>query len=213
MRWLARLFSIRGLFWGIDENDLDDNPIREFQRWYGWARRLLLPLPNAAALASVTPEGSPNARFVLLKGVDERGFVFYTNYNSPKAKELDANPRAVLVFHWPELFWQIRVSGWVERVSAEESDAYFATRPRGSQISAWASPQSQIVPDRRTLVARQNELKMQFRGREVPRPPNWGGYRLHPETIEFWQGRPNRLHDRVVYKAESGGWKKYRLAP
>lgn len=213
MRWLARLFSLKGLLCGLDERRVVSDPVEQFQRWYRTSRRLFLPLPNACTLATVTAEQKPNARLVLLKGVDARGFVFYTNYESPKAIELDGNPYAVLVFHWNELFRQVRVSGCVERLSAEESDAYFASRPRGSQIGAWASKQSAVLESRGDLDRKVREMVERFRGQPVPRPPFWGGYLLRHQRVEFWQGRPRRLHDRILYVREGDGWKIMRLSP
>jgi pyridoxamine 5'-phosphate oxidase len=164
-------------------------------------------------LATATPDGRPSARVVLLKGFDERGFVFYTNYEGRKSRELEANPRAALLFYWGELERQVRVEGRVSRVPDRESDAYFAGRPRGSQLGAWASEQSRPVRDRGALERRLRELEGEYEGREVPRPAFWGGYRVVPETMEFWQGRENRLHDRLRYRRAEGGWKIERLQP
>ncbi len=213
MRWLARVYSLKGLLLGLNEEDVDPDPVVQFRQWYGAARRLFLPLPNACTLATAEPDGRPDARMVLLKGVDERGFVFYTNYESPKAAQLGKNPQAVLVFHWAELFRQVRVHGRVERVSAEESDAYFSTRPRGSQLGAWASKQSAVLEQREELDARVKEFAERFKGAPVPRPPFWGGYLLRHERVEFWQGRPSRLHDRLLYVREGEGWGIKRLSP
>jgi pyridoxamine 5'-phosphate oxidase len=165
------------------------------------------------ALATVDPVGRPSVRMVLLRGVDERGFVFHTNYNSRKARELARNPQAALCFHWPTLEEQIRVEGSVERLPDEESDAYFASRPRGSQIGAWASDQSAVLLAREALEERYRELERQYEGRPVPRPPFWGGYRLAPSQIEFWYGRPDRLHDRIRYTREGESWRIERLYP
>jgi pyridoxamine 5'-phosphate oxidase len=165
------------------------------------------------ALATADANGRPSVRMVLLRGVDERGFVFHTNYNSRKARELVANPHAALCFHWHTLEEQIRVEGRVERLSAEESDVYFLTRPRGSQLGAWASDQSAILPSRETLEEQYRDVERRFEGVPVPRPPFWGGFRLVPERIEFWFGRPDRLHDRVSYTREGGAWKIERLYP
>ena len=165
-------------------------------------------------LATATPDGRPSARMVLLKGVDARGFAFFTNYESRKGAELAANPRAALVFFWVQLERQVRVEGRVERLSAEESDAYFASRPEGSQLGAWASQQSAVLPDRGPLEARYEELRAQYEGQEVPRPTFWGGFRVVPETVEFWQGRVNRLHDRLRYRRQDdGSWVIERLSP
>jgi pyridoxamine 5'-phosphate oxidase len=165
------------------------------------------------ALATVDASGQPSVRLVLLRGVDERGFAFFTNYNSRKARELDANPKAAMTFHWPTLEEQIRIEGTVERVSAAESDAYFDSRPRGSQLGAWASEQSAVLPSRETLEAKYREIEKRFADQPIPRPPFWGGYRLVPHSIEFWFGRPDRLHDRLVYTREGDGWKIERLYP
>src|SRR5512141_2074213 len=165
------------------------------------------------ALATADAQGRPSVRMVLLRGVDPRGFVFYTNYRSRKARELDANPRAALCFHWIALDEQIRIEGTVERVSASESDEYFASRPRGSQLGAWASDQSARLPSRETLETKYRETEQRFADQRVERPPFWGGYRLVPDSVEFWYGRPDRLHDRVVYTKEGQGWKIERLYP
>jgi len=165
------------------------------------------------ALATADKDGRPSVRMVLLRGADERGFVFHTNYNSRKARELDQNPHAALCIHWHSLEEQIRIEGRVERLSDSESDEYFANRPRGSQLGAWASNQSAVLPSRETLEEEYRETERRFDGQEVPRPPFWGGYRLIPERIEFWFGRPDRLHDRLLYVRENDGWKIERLYP
>lgn len=213
MRWLARVCSLKGLLLGFDESMASADPLEQFHRWFRTARRLLLPLPNACTLATAQPDGTPDARMVLLKGADQRGFVFYTNYESRKAEELEKNPRAVLVFHWAELFRQVRIEGRVERVPLEESDAYFRSRPRGSQVGAWASKQSSVLESREQLERKVREYAEKFRGQPVPRPPFWGGYVLHHERVEFWQGRPSRLHDRLLYAREGERWKLVRLSP
>ncbi|MGI8911029.1 MAG: pyridoxamine 5'-phosphate oxidase, partial [Rubrobacteraceae bacterium] len=169
--------------------------------------------PNAMTVATATPEGHPSARVVLLKGFDERGFVFYTNYEGRKAGDLENNPRCALLFYWGELERQVRVEGSANRVSGEESDAYYASRPRGSRLGALVSEQSRSVEDRGVLEDRLRDLEEEYEGREVPRPPYWGGYRVAPETIEFWQGRENRLHDRLIYHRDNGAWKIERLQP
>jgi pyridoxamine 5'-phosphate oxidase len=199
---------------GLKESDTDPNPIEQFRAWFDEALAANLHEPNAMTLATATPEGRPSARVVLLKGFDERGFVFYTNYEGRKSGELEANPRCALDFYWGELERQVRIEGRAVRIPDEESDAYFAGRPRGSQLGAWVSEQSRPVADRGVLERRLRELEAEYEGREVPRPPFWGGYRVEPEVIEFWQGRENRLHDRLVYRRSgNGGWRRERLQP
>ncbi len=198
----------------LDEETIDPDPIRQFQSWLGDAVAEGLPLPEATTLATATKDGRPSARMVLLKQVDDDGFVFYTNYRSDKAKRLDENPFAALVFYWPQLERQVRIEGTTSRVSAHESDEYFRTRPRDSQIGALASPQSEVIENRETLVQRFRELEEMYRDTSVERPEHWGGYRIKPERIEFWKGRPGRLHDRISYNLEPGGsWTIKRLAP
>jgi pyridoxamine 5'-phosphate oxidase len=199
---------------GLEESDTDPNPIQQFRTWFDEALATNLHEPNAMIVATATPDGRPSARVVLLRGFDERGFVFYTNYEGRKSRELEANPYAALLFYWGELERQVRLEGRVRRIPEEESDAYFAGRPRGSQLGAWASEQSRPIKDRGALEKRLRELEAGYEGREVPRPAFWGGYRVEPETMEFWQGRENRLHDRLVYRrSEDGGWGRERLQP
>ncbi len=198
---------------GLTESDVAPDPVEQFRRWFDEALEADLHEPNAFVLATATRDGLPSARVVLLKGLDERGFVFYTNYEGRKGRELEDNPRAALLFYWGELERQVRIEGTVSRVSEEESDAYYASRPRGSRLGAWASEQSRVVEGREVLESRIGDLEAEYEGREVPRPPFWGGYRVEPEAIEFWQGRENRLHDRIVYRRESGSWKTERLQP
>ena len=198
----------------LDEQLIDRNPIAQFQRWFADAVAAGLPLPEAMSLSTITPEGKPTARMVLLKRVDAEGFVFFTNFLSAKARELAANPNASLVFFWPQLERQVRVEGVVSKTSAAESREYFATRPRGSQIGAWASPQSDVIPGREVLEQRRAELEELYRDREIPWPEHWGGYCLKPERIEFWKGRRDRLHDRILYVRQADGpWSIQRLAP
>jgi len=198
---------------GLSASELDPDPIRQFQRWFDDASGAGLIEPNAMTLATATRDGRPSARMVLLKGFDARGFVFYTNYESRKGGDLEQNPQAALVFFWVELERQVRVEGRVERATVEESDAYFASRPLGSQIGAWASAQSRVIADREPLERRAAEREAEYAGREVPRPPHWGGYRVVPDVIEFWQGRPSRLHDRLRYRWTDGSWIVERLSP
>jgi len=192
---------------------VERDPIRRFQAWLEEAREGGVPEPTAMAVATVDDQGGPNVRMLLLKGVDERGFVFYTNLNSPKALDLAAHPRAALCFYWNQIKRQVRVTGPVSFVSDAEADAYFATRPRLSQLGAWASPQSQPMADRFALEINCAAAAVRFGVGAVPRPPRWSGYRLRPERIEFWREKPFRLHDRVVYTRESEGWRSQRLFP
>jgi pyridoxamine 5'-phosphate oxidase len=197
----------------LTEDDLPPDPIALVQRWFDDARAAGVEQHDAMTLATAAPGGRPAARAVLLKGIDARGFVFFTNYESRKGRELDANPYAALMLLWIPLQRQVRVSGPVERLSADESDAYFATRPRGSQLAAWASQQSRPLADRAELEARWADLETRYAGGDVPRPPHWGGYRLAPDEIEVWQGRANRLHDRFAYVRSGERWTHERLQP
>jgi len=198
---------------GLDEKTIDRDPIRQFQTWLNEAFAAKLPLAEAMTLATATPDGKPSARMVLLKQVDHDGFVFYTNYNSAKARQLDANPYAALVFFWVQFDRQVRVEGSISKTSAEESRAYFSTRPRESQIGAWASEQSEEIASRAALEERAVELEKQYGGRDIDCPEHWGGYRLKPERIEFWKSRIGRLHDRILYQREGDSWTITRLAP
>jgi pyridoxamine 5'-phosphate oxidase len=197
---------------GLHEDRAGSEPYALFRAWFEEAVNAGLPLPEALALATATPDGAPSVRMVLLRGFDERGFVFYTNYLSRKAVELEENPRAALVFHWAELHRQVRIEGTVQRVSETESDDYFATRPYGSRVGAHVSPQSVAIPDRAFLEHRYAELAREYPDL-VPRPSYWGGYRVRPDVIEFWQGRENRLHDRICFRRTAEGWTRQRLAP
>jgi pyridoxamine 5'-phosphate oxidase len=199
---------------GLNEAEVDPNPLALFDTWLAEAIRAQVYEPNAMTLATVSAEGRPAARMVLLKGFDAAGFVFYTNYTSRKGQELAQTPWAALVFWWGELERQVRIEGPVTPVSAAESDAYFESRPRGSRLGALASPQSRIIDSRRQLEQRLAELQAEYAQRDPPRPPHWGGYRLAPLSIEFWKGRPNRLHDRLRYQRQGdGSWRIDRLAP
>jgi pyridoxamine 5'-phosphate oxidase len=197
---------------GLSEAQADRDPIRQFESWFQDALRAQLPLPNAMTLATVSAAGAPAARVVLLKGVESGGFVFYTNYFSRKGRELEARPAACAVFLWSQLERQVRIEGAVEKVSAEDSDAYYASRPLGARLSAWASAQSERVADRAVLEKLFTEKQLQL-GEHPPRPPHWGGYRLVPQAIELWQGRADRLHDRLLYRRQGKSWALERLAP
>ncbi|HET7600179.1 MAG TPA: pyridoxamine 5'-phosphate oxidase [Gemmatimonadales bacterium] len=197
----------------LDEREVARDPLEQFARWFDDAGRAELLEPNVMTLATADASGAPSARMVLLKGADARGFSFFTDHRSQKGRELEANPRAALVFYWGELDRQVRVTGTVRRLSHDESDAYFRSRPRGSRLSAWASYQSRPVPSRDALEALVREIDARFPGEDVPLPPHWGGYMVEPAMVEFWQGRENRLHDRVRYTRQGGGWVVERLSP
>jgi pyridoxamine 5'-phosphate oxidase len=192
----------------LRRSDLDPDPLRQFERWHAEAGGM-----DTVALATATEQGAPSARMVLLKGADERGFVFRSSYEGRKARELAANPRAALLFYWQEPGRQVRIEGEVERVDQAESEAYFRTRPRGGQLAAWASTQSEPIGSREELEARFREVEAEYDGREVVLPPHWGGFRLVPESYEFWEHRDNRLHDRFRYSRTAGGWVIERLSP
>ncbi|EXJ16332.1 pyridoxamine 5'-phosphate oxidase [Imhoffiella purpurea] len=199
---------------GLSRSELDPNPFLQFQGWYELAIGTDLPEPNALTLCTVDASGQPSARTVLLKLYDERGFVFFTNYESRKSQEIQGNPKVAMLFPWVALARQVQISGRAERISTAESLAYFSTRARGSQIGAWSSPQSRVIGSRSLLEAKVAEMARKFAKGEIPLPDFWGGYRVVPESIEFWQGRDSRLHDRFVYRRNAdGGWRIDRLAP
>jgi len=201
------------MFPALNKSNVDRDPIKQFAKWYQEATAFGIAETDAMTLATATKDGRPSARIVLLKDFDDRGFVFFTNYESRKAKELAENPRACLVAYWLPVKRQVRIEGFVEQISETESEAYFQTRPLGSRIGAWASNQSEVVENRDALEQRYADLSERY-GEDVPRPPNWGGYRIDPEVIEFWQGRDNRLHDRLRYRLQADGtWVIERLGP
>ena len=199
---------------GLSEGDLEPNALGQFQKWFQETLQAGVVEPNAAVLATADASGTPSARLILVKGIDDRGFSFFTNYESHKGRELAQNPKAALVFPWIELERQVCITGSISRLSREEAAAYFKVRPRGSRLSAWASKQSQVIRSRAELEERVKQLERQYPGEEIPLPPNWGGYLLAPREIEFWQGRPNRLHDRLRYARQPDNtWRIERLSP
>jgi pyridoxamine 5'-phosphate oxidase len=198
---------------GLSEKDVARDPFRQFEKWFQEAEAAKIHEPNAAVLATAARDGRPSARMVLLKGIDGRGFVFYTNYDSRKGRELEANPRAAYVFPWIALERQVIIEGAVTKIAREESEAYFQSRPRASQLAAWASPQSAIISGRDALEEAMKAAERKYSGVQAPIPPNWGGFRIIPELVEFWQGRRSRLHDRLRYRREGNAWVVERLAP
>ncbi|WP_341527506.1 pyridoxamine 5'-phosphate oxidase [Nostoc sp. UHCC 0302] len=199
---------------GLSKTEIDPNPFIQFKKWFDQALAAQLPEPNAMTIATATPDGKPSARMVLLKDFDQRGFVFFTNYNSHKGQELAKNPHAALVFWWAELERQVRISGTVEKVSENESDGYFDSRPANSRLGAWVSNQSEVIASRELLEQRLQEFQSKYENQEIPRPPHWGGLRVIPTQIEFWQGRSSRLHDRLLYtRLDDSSWKIERLSP
>ncbi|MEH6308383.1 pyridoxamine 5'-phosphate oxidase [Olivibacter sp. CPCC 100613] len=199
----------------LSEDQIDKDPIRQFEQWFEQALHSKVIEVNAMTLATVDADGSPSARIVLLKDIENDAFVFYTNYNSQKAKEIAANPKVSLVFFWPDLQRQVRIKGTIEKVASTNSETYFHSRPAGSQLGAWASPQSDVIPNRDFLEQNLKEVSEKYKDQIVPKPPHWGGYKVIPFTMEFWQGRTNRLHDRILYSKDviSGNWITSRLAP
>lgn len=206
-------FRLQAMAEGLDLESLDPDPVRQFERWYRETLSTRIPEPNAMSLATVDAEGQPSLRTVLLKLYDNQGFVFFTNYKSRKAEQIQGNPRVALLFPWVALARQVKILGRAERLSSAESFKYFSTRPRGSQIGAWSSPQSQVIRSRAILEEKVAEMKRKFATGEIPLPDFWGGFRIVPDSIEFWQGRDSRLHDRFRYVREGDDWQILRLAP
>ena len=197
----------------VGNNQILDDPIQQFKTWYTEAIEVRVHEPDAAVVSSINDDGFPSSRFVLVRKIDDEGFLFFTNYNSDKATSFAQTPKVSLTFGWLPLQRQVRIQGTIEKATREESDEYFSGRPRGHQIGAWASPQSQIINDRKMLLKKYKEITTQFEGKEIPRPENWGGYRVTPTVIEFWQGKPDRLHDRFRYRRINDDWDIQRLAP
>jgi pyridoxamine 5'-phosphate oxidase len=198
----------------LDITSVQSDPVKQFEKWFNEAVQAQVPEPNAMNLATINASGAPSSRIVLLKGIENSKLVFYTNYQSSKGKDLEKTPACALTFFWPELERQVRIEGVADRVDPERSEKYFQSRPRGSQIGAWSSPQSAVIKDRALLEDRVKQIEKKFEGNEVlPKPHQWGGYEVDPILIEFWQGRPSRLHDRIQFTKVDGSWKIYRLAP
>ncbi len=197
----------------LDERDVNDNPVLQFEKWFKEAVDTHVNEPNAMTVSTATIDGKPSARILLLRNFNEDGFVFYTNYTSRKGSEIDKNPYCALLFFWPELERQVRIEGILQKQTVEESDLYFNTRPRGSKLGAWTSEQSKIIGSRDVLEQEYEKLSAKYPGENIPRPPYWGGFLLKPVSIEFWQGRPSRLHDRILYTMENSKWEIERLAP
>lgn len=213
MNLVAALFGLGCVARGLGERELQPDPVAMFTDWFAFAKKARLHQPHAFCISTATPEGVPSSRMVLLKGHDERGFVFFTNYESRKGGELAANGHAAMLFFWSELHRQVRIEGTIARVSREESERYFHSRPRGSQLGAWASHQSRPLASREELMQREKEFERQYAGQPVPLPPYWGGFRITPTRFEFWQGRAYRLHDRLIYTRAGTGWVTQRLSP
>ena len=214
LKYMSKISDLRKSYSrdSLSETDVASSPIEQFKQWFEQAQQAQCPEPNAMTIASASREGIPSARVVLLKDVDDRGFIFFTNYESHKGRELIENPHAALLFHWHELERQVRIEGTVEQLPSEESDEYFHSRPLDSRIGAWASPQSQVISGRTVLLTKAAEFGLRF-GLNPPRPPHWGGFLVRPRKIEFWQGRPSRLHDRIQFTKSPEGWDIVRLAP
>ena len=197
----------------LDEKNIDPDPIKQFNRWFQVAKKTRMIHPEAMTLATSTRDGKPSVRVLLLKGVIDSKFIFFTNYQSSKAKEIEVNPYGALLFYWEKLERQVRIKGKIEKITEKESEDYFKTRPKGSKLGAWASPQSEVIPDRTFLEKNFKEFEEKYKNKEIPRPKHWGGYQLTPSMLEFWQGKPNRLHERIRYRSENGKWIIERLAP
>ena len=212
-RLILQLMKIYLKNTNLDKKNIDPDPIKEFNKWYYAAKKTRMIHPEAMTLATSTKDGKPSVRVLLLKGVIDSKFIFFTNYQSSKAKEIEVNPYGALLFYWEKLERQVRIKGKIEKITEKESEDYFKTRPKGSKLGAWASPQSEVIPDRTFLEKNFKEFEEKYKNEEIPRPKHWGGYQLTPSILEFWQGKPNRLHDRIRYRLENGKWIIERLAP